>query len=132
MVEDVGDGGRGSQKGDFVISPFAFSDGTCRTAAHGITSACSRAASSPMDGDGGQGEGVRVPLADGTLVSVPGSGYSDETMASLLDAVGRAGHRVITRPCALTSSPGAWSRWSATARSACPACLGLACSAPSG
>ena len=34
--------------------------------------------------DGGQGEAVRVPLADGTLVKVPGSGHSDETLASLL------------------------------------------------
>ena len=34
--------------------------------------------------DGGQGEAVRVPLADSTLVKVPGSGHSDETFASLL------------------------------------------------
>ena len=37
-----------------------------------------------MNGDGGQGEAVRVPLADGTLVPVPGSGHSDEMMRSLL------------------------------------------------
>ena len=30
-----------------------------------------------MNSDGGQGEAVRVPLADGTLVAVPGSGHSD-------------------------------------------------------
>ena len=34
--------------------------------------------------DGGQGEAVRVPLAGTTLVPVPGSGHSDETMRSLL------------------------------------------------
>ncbi len=34
--------------------------------------------------DGGQGEAVRVPFADSTLVPVPGSGHSDETMRSLL------------------------------------------------
>ena len=34
--------------------------------------------------DGGQGEAVRVPLADGTLVAVPGSGHADEMLASLL------------------------------------------------
>ena len=34
--------------------------------------------------DGGQCEAVRVPLADGPLVKVPGSGHSDETLASLL------------------------------------------------
>src|SRR3982750_4139078 len=38
----------------------------------------------PLNGDGGQGEAVRVPLADTTLVSVPGSGHSDEMLASLL------------------------------------------------
>jgi threonine dehydrogenase-like Zn-dependent dehydrogenase len=37
-----------------------------------------------MNGDGGQGEAVRVPLADGTLVAVPGSGHSDEMLRSLL------------------------------------------------
>jgi threonine dehydrogenase-like Zn-dependent dehydrogenase len=34
--------------------------------------------------DGGQGEAVRVPLAGATLVTLPGSGHSDETLASLL------------------------------------------------
>ena len=34
--------------------------------------------------DGGQGEAVRVPLADGTLVKVPSPGHSDKTLASLL------------------------------------------------
>ncbi len=38
----------------------------------------------PANGDGGQGEAVRVPLADGAVVTVPGSGHSDETLASLL------------------------------------------------
>jgi threonine dehydrogenase-like Zn-dependent dehydrogenase len=34
--------------------------------------------------DGGQGEAVRVPLAGSTLVRVPGSGHSDQTLRSLL------------------------------------------------
>jgi len=34
--------------------------------------------------DGGQGEAVRAPFADATLVKVPGSGHSEETMRSLL------------------------------------------------
>jgi threonine dehydrogenase-like Zn-dependent dehydrogenase len=38
----------------------------------------------PSNGDGGQGEAVRVPLADGSLVKVPGSGHSDEMLGSLL------------------------------------------------
>jgi threonine dehydrogenase-like Zn-dependent dehydrogenase len=52
----------------------------------------------PMNGDGGQGEAVRVPLADSTLVSVPGSGHSDETMRSLLtlsDVMGTGHHAAV-------------------------------------
>src|SRR3954447_13737 len=84
VVEDVGAEVRDVDKGDFVIAPFAFSDGTCPHCRHGITSACAAGGFFPSNGDGGQGEAVRVPLADGTLVRVPGSGHSDETMRSLL------------------------------------------------
>jgi len=84
VVEDIGSEVRDIAKGDFVISPFAFSDGTCAHCRNGITSACAAGGFFPSNGDGGQGEGVRVPLADGTLVPVPGSGHSDEAMASLL------------------------------------------------
>ena len=84
VVEDVGAEVHDIAKGDFVISPFAFSDGTCPHCRHGITSACANGGFFPMNGDGGQGEAVRVPLADGTLVSVAGNGHSDETMRSLL------------------------------------------------
>jgi threonine dehydrogenase-like Zn-dependent dehydrogenase len=84
VVEDVGVDVRNIGRGDFVIAPFAFSDGTCAHCRHGITSACVAGGFFPANGDGGQGEAVRVPLADGTLVRVPGSGHSDEMMASLL------------------------------------------------
>src|SRR3954462_15404938 len=84
VVEDVGSDVRNIAEGDFVIAPFAFSDGTCPHCRHGITSACTVGGFFPMTGDGGQGEAVRVPLADGTLVPVPGSGHSDDLMASLL------------------------------------------------
>ena len=52
----------------------------------------------PMNGDGGQGEAVRVPLADGTLVAVPGSGHYDETLRSLLtlsDVMGTGHHAAV-------------------------------------
>jgi threonine dehydrogenase-like Zn-dependent dehydrogenase len=84
VVEDIGAEVDGIAKGDFVIAPFAFSDGTCPHCRHGITSACAAGGFFPMNGDGGQGEAVRVPLADGTLVRVPGSGHADDMMASLL------------------------------------------------
>jgi hypothetical protein len=84
VVEDVGAEVQDIAKGDVVVAPFAFSDGTCPHCRHGITSACANGGFFPMNGDGGQGEAVRVPLADGTLVPVPANGHSDETMRSLL------------------------------------------------
>jgi threonine dehydrogenase-like Zn-dependent dehydrogenase len=84
VVEEVGSDVRDVKKGDFVIAPFAWSDGTCPHCLHGITTACVNGGFYPMNGDGGQGEAVRVPQADGTLVTVPGSGHPDAMIASLL------------------------------------------------
>jgi threonine dehydrogenase-like Zn-dependent dehydrogenase len=84
VVEDVGSDVQKIKKGDFVIAPFAYSDGTCPHCRHGITTACATGGFYPQNGDGGQGEAVRAPLADGSLVAVPGSGHSDEMLGSLL------------------------------------------------
>jgi alcohol dehydrogenase len=86
VVDEVGSDVSDFTPGDFVISPFSWSDGTCRNCAHGIHTACVHGGffGQGGDGDGGQAEYVRVPQADGTLVAVPGSDFSDETMASLL------------------------------------------------
>ena len=71
--------------GDFVVAPFTYCDGTCAHCRAGVTSQCVAGGSFGNHGiDGGQGEAVRVPLASSTLVKVPGSGHSDETMRSLL------------------------------------------------
>jgi threonine dehydrogenase-like Zn-dependent dehydrogenase len=84
VVEDVGAEVSGLAKGDLVIAPFAFSDGTCPNCRNGITTSCMNGGFFPMNGDGGQGEAVRVPLAETTLVPVPGSGHSEAMMRSLL------------------------------------------------
>jgi threonine dehydrogenase-like Zn-dependent dehydrogenase len=85
VVEQVGDGVQNIAKGDLIIAPFFYSDGSCPNCRAGITSACVAGGGWGVNGiDGGQGEAVRVPLADGTLVKVPGSGHSDKTLASLL------------------------------------------------
>jgi threonine dehydrogenase-like Zn-dependent dehydrogenase len=84
VIEDVGADVTTLKKGDLVISPFAFSDGSCPNCRNGITTACMNGGFFPMNGDGGQGEAVRVPLADTTLVTVPGSGHSDDMQRSLL------------------------------------------------
>lgn len=86
VVDEVGDGVTHLSVGDFVISPFTWSDGTCQNCLAGFHSACIHGGvfGQGGQGDGGQAEFVRVPQADGTLLKVPGSSFSDETMASLL------------------------------------------------
>jgi threonine dehydrogenase-like Zn-dependent dehydrogenase len=84
-VERVGTEVRDLAVADFVIAPFTYSDGTCAHCRAGWTSNCVAGGSFGNHGiDGGQGEAVRVPFAASTLVRVPGSGHSDETMRSLL------------------------------------------------
>src|SRR5207247_6462694 len=85
VVEQVGAEVSGVASGDFVVAPFTYCDGTCAHCRAGVTSQCVAGGSFGNHGiDGGQGEAVRVPLASSTLVLVPGSGHSDETMRSLL------------------------------------------------
>jgi len=85
VVEDTGADVSGIKRGDLVVAPFTFCDGTCANCAAGWPSNCLRGGSFGNHGvDGGQGEAVRVPFADATLVPVPGSGHSDATLASLL------------------------------------------------
>jgi threonine dehydrogenase-like Zn-dependent dehydrogenase len=85
VVEQVGTDVHDIASGDFVIAPFTYNDGTCVHCRAGWTSNCSAGGSFGNHGiDGGQGAAVRVPFADATLVKVPGSGHSDETMRSLL------------------------------------------------
>jgi len=75
VVQDIGTEVRSLRKGDFVIAPFMYSDNTCPHCRIGIQSACSAGGfwggpdSDGLMTDGGQGEYVRVPLADGTLVA---------------------------------------------------------------
>jgi threonine dehydrogenase-like Zn-dependent dehydrogenase len=85
VVEEVGSDVHDIKKGDFVIAPFTYCDGTCANCRAGWPSNCLHGGSFGNHGiDGGQGEAVRSPFADTTLVKVPGSGYSDEIMRSLL------------------------------------------------
>jgi threonine dehydrogenase-like Zn-dependent dehydrogenase len=83
VVEAVGADVRNLSVGDFVIAPFTFNDGTCPACQAGFYSNCSHGGAFG-DGhhDGGQGEQVRAPYADATLVKVPGSGFSDDQLAS--------------------------------------------------
>jgi threonine dehydrogenase-like Zn-dependent dehydrogenase len=85
VVTDVGSAVTGLEEGDFVVAPFTYSDGTCPHCLAGWPSNCANGGSFGNHGiDGGQGEAVRVPFADATLVKVPGTGHDDATTRSLL------------------------------------------------
>ena len=85
VVEQVGPAVHMIGNGDLVIAPFTFNDGTCPNCRAGWTANCVAGGAFGNRGiDGGQGEAVRVPFADATLVRVPGVYHSDETMRSLL------------------------------------------------
>jgi threonine dehydrogenase-like Zn-dependent dehydrogenase len=72
IVEDTGSEVTTVKRGDLVVAPFAWSDGTCDFCREGLQTACEHGGFWARDGiDGGQGEAVRVPLADGTLVKLP-------------------------------------------------------------
>jgi threonine dehydrogenase-like Zn-dependent dehydrogenase len=84
VVEEVGSEVSTLRPGDVVIAPFVISDGTCEFCAAGLHPSCVHRGDWGADGvDAGQGEAVRVPLADGTLVPV-GVGEDDALMPSLL------------------------------------------------
>ena len=85
VVEETGADVSTVTRGDLVVAPFIFSDMSCPHCQRGSTISCVRGGNFG-DGtiDGGQGEAVRVPLAGSTLVPVPGSGHSDQTLRSLL------------------------------------------------
>src|ERR1700679_1512675 len=84
VVEAVGSDVEDIKEGDFVIAPFLYSDGTCPHCQVGMTANCAHGGGWNEKTGGGQGEYVRSPYADGTLVKVPGSDFSEDTLASIL------------------------------------------------
>jgi threonine dehydrogenase-like Zn-dependent dehydrogenase len=84
VVEAVGADVRKIKVGDLVAAPFAWSDGTCIFCQGGLHTSCLHGGFwGGTQLDGGQGEAVRVPQADGTLVPLP-VGKDHALMPSLL------------------------------------------------
>ncbi|MEO5920992.1 MAG: zinc-binding dehydrogenase [Pseudolysinimonas sp.] len=78
VIAEVGDAVSALAPGDFVISPFSLSDGICQSCLEGSTSVCDHVTffgsrdqhKHPVDG--AQGELIRMPLGESSLVVVPG------------------------------------------------------------
>ena len=72
IVEEVGADVSGFAPGDLVVAPFVWADNTCDFCREGLHTSCRHGGGWGAPGlDAGQGEAVRVPLAQGTLVKLP-------------------------------------------------------------
>jgi threonine dehydrogenase-like Zn-dependent dehydrogenase len=86
IVEEVGRGVTSLRPGQFVIGSFFASDNTCPHCRHGYQTSCQR----KTPDSGAQAPRLRVPLADGTLVSthdMPDAGHIP-SMLALSDVMG--------------------------------------------
>ena len=84
VVEDVGAEVSGLKAGDVVVAPFVWADNTCDFCREGLQTSCRHGGIWGAAGvDGGQGEAVRVPQAQGTLVKLP-VGEDSALLPSLL------------------------------------------------
>ncbi|MGH2806750.1 MAG: alcohol dehydrogenase catalytic domain-containing protein, partial [Actinomycetota bacterium] len=81
VVEEVGGDVSRLKVGDHVIAPFTYSDGTCEFCRKSVHTSCVNGGAWGGDeNDGGQGEAVRVPWADATLVKIPPEVTGDAAM----------------------------------------------------
>ena len=96
VVEAVGADVRTVKRGDVVVMPFAYSDGTCMFCEEGLQTSCIHGGFFGTGGEAGgaQAEALRIPHADGTLFVLP-VGADDALMPSLLtlsDVMGTGHH----------------------------------------
>ncbi|MFJ5521304.1 zinc-dependent alcohol dehydrogenase family protein [Streptomyces griseoluteus] len=88
VVESVGSEVHDFRPGDFVVAPFVWSDGTCDFCRGGLQTSCPHGGFwGEIGSDGGQGEAVRVPFADGTLVTLPKETMGEEKLLPALLAL---------------------------------------------
>jgi threonine dehydrogenase-like Zn-dependent dehydrogenase len=98
VIEDIGRDVRTVKRGDVVIMPFAFSDGTCEFCHEGLQTACVHVGFFGNNGiNGAQAEALRIPFADGTLFALPADA-DQALMPSLLtlsDVMGTGQHAAV-------------------------------------
>lgn len=104
VVEEVGAAVESVTPGDLVIAPFLCCCGVCPPCLSGWPTSCVRGSGwsgTDHEGrpvDGGQGEYVRAPLADGSLVTVPVAPDDPRIPAllSLSDVMGTGHHAALS------------------------------------
>jgi len=99
VVLDVGSDVRTIKRGQVVIMPFAFSDGSCLFCDEGLQTSCRHGGFFGTGGEAGgaQAEALRIPWADGTLYPLPVD-EDDALMPALLtlsDVMGTGHHAAV-------------------------------------
>lgn len=100
IVEDIGEDVRSVEPGDRVFAPFSISCGECEFCRTGLHTSCVNGDSWSGENGGAQGEYVRTPHADGTLVRVPDR-YADdedalESVLPLTDVMATGHHAAVS------------------------------------
>ena len=100
VIEEVGSEVKNIKKGDRVLAPFAFSDGTCEFCGKGLQTSCLQGSFWGMTNNGGQAEAIRVPFADGTLVVIPKDVENDDDLLTkilpLTDVMSTGHHAAVS------------------------------------
>ena len=100
IVEAVGDDVVSVEPGDRVFAPFVVSCGECEFCRKGLHTSCVNGDGWGGDNGGAQGEYVRSPHADGTLVRVPDRVADDEdvlrSILPLTDVMGTGHHAAVS------------------------------------
>jgi len=99
IVEDVGSDVRRVRRGQLVVMPFAYSDGSCMFCEEGLNTSCVHGGFFGGNDPGGAlAEALRIPQADGTVCALPVD-EDDALMPSLLtlsDVMGTGHHAAMT------------------------------------
>jgi threonine dehydrogenase-like Zn-dependent dehydrogenase len=98
VVEETGSDVSRIQRGDLVVAPFFYADGTCEYCRAGLTSACPNGNAWGADTDGAQGEAARVPFADASLMklTVPQDSELMPSLLTLSDVFGTGHHAAVS------------------------------------
>jgi threonine dehydrogenase-like Zn-dependent dehydrogenase len=100
IVEEVGSEVQNFKKGDRVLAPFAFSDGSCEFCGKNLQTSCLQGGFWGSTNDGGQAEAISAKFADSTLVKIPNEVENDEAMLTkilpLTDVMSTGHHAAVS------------------------------------
>ncbi|WP_104164120.1 zinc-dependent alcohol dehydrogenase family protein [Cryobacterium sp. N22] len=104
IVDEIGPDVTTINVGDFVIAPFYDCDNTCVNCRNGVSTSCLNGGWWGSDdqlggfADGAQGERVRVPHADGSLVATPEQPTDAQVpgLLTLADVMGTGHHAAVS------------------------------------